>query len=505
MSTDPGSLRFLAGQDAGDPSDEGKPITEEVGVLGLDIQGGWVRDDPLTSFHDSITRAQTFREMATNDATVGAMLFAIENLISQVEWTVKPAVKEEGDVPSRASEEAAQFLRECMDDMACTWGEFIGDVLSMLPYGYSVLEETYKVRRGAQREEDRSSKFDDDRIGWAKFGHRAQETLLRWFVRTDGTVDGVQQLGPPDYVIHNIPATRFLHFRAKSHRGNPEGYSILRNAYRAWFYKKRIEEIEAIGVERDLAGIPVMHVPPEIMRTDASSAEVQLREQLQTLVRSVHRNEKSGLVIPRSYDENGNPRFEFSLLSTGGTRQIDTNAIINRYDRRIAQVILADFIFLGQDKVGSFALVSSKTQLFATAIGGWLDAICQVLNRVAVQRLFAKNVFDVSDGLPEICHGDVETEELDKFSNFVSQMISAGAILPDDPLEAALRERGDLPPIVEDDPRRERRLMTPPTPPGGGPPPPPGAGGQPGQPPPGADAEAGDQDDVDEAEEDTDE
>lgn len=33
---------------------------------------------------------------------------------------------------------------------------------------------------------------------------------------------------------------------------DPEGKSILRNAYRSWYFKKRIQEIEGIGIEATL-------------------------------------------------------------------------------------------------------------------------------------------------------------------------------------------------------------------------------------------------------------
>ena len=54
---------------------------------------------------------------------------------------------------------------------------------------------------------------------------------------------------------------RALHFVTKSRKNNPEGHSILRGSYRAWYFKRRIQEIEGIGLERDLAGFPVLTAP----------------------------------------------------------------------------------------------------------------------------------------------------------------------------------------------------------------------------------------------------
>ena len=99
---------------------------------------------------------------------------------------------------------------------------------------------------------------------------------------------------------------------------------------------------------------------------------VAARACLERMVKHIRRDEMEGIVLPDGY------RLE--LLSTGGTRQFDTNTIINRYDTRMAMTVLADFIILGHEKIGSWALSSDKTELFAVAIGAFLDIICETAN-----------------------------------------------------------------------------------------------------------------------------
>ena len=69
---------------------------------------------------------------------------------------------------------------------------------------------------------------------------------------------------PPSYNLYTIPIDKALLFRTKSRKDNPEGRSILRNAYRSWYFKRRIQEVEGIGIERDLAGLPVMYAPADL-------------------------------------------------------------------------------------------------------------------------------------------------------------------------------------------------------------------------------------------------
>ena len=57
----------------------------------------------------------------------------------------------------------------------------------------------------------------------------------------------------------------------------------------------------------------------------------------------------------------------------------------------MAMTVLADFIFLGHQQVGSFALSSDKTELFAMAIGAYLDIICETFNSQGIPSLIDIN------------------------------------------------------------------------------------------------------------------
>jgi hypothetical protein len=74
------------------------------------------------------------------------------------------------------------------------------------------------------------------------------------------------QIAPPYYQTRAVmPIEKLAAVPAPGqYKGNPEGQSMLRTAYRPWFFKKRLEEFEAIGVERDLAGLPVAKVPSRL-------------------------------------------------------------------------------------------------------------------------------------------------------------------------------------------------------------------------------------------------
>jgi hypothetical protein len=162
----------------------------------------------------------------------------------------------------------------------------------------------------------------------------------------------------------------------------------------------------------------------------------------EAIVSSIRRDAREGLVLPGG--ENG---WKLELLTAGSRRQFDTNAIIDRYDKRIATSVLADFVMLGQQQVGSFALADSKTKIFALAIGTYLDCICEVFNNQGIPRLIDINGdhFKGITDYPKMQHGDIEDTDLAAFAAFVKEMVGAGVIQPDEALEDEVRRVGNLP------------------------------------------------------------
>lgn len=417
----------------------------ELGTTGLRHWSGRVDEEWLAELKGHRGR-KIIKEMRDNDPIVGAILFAVDMLIRQVEWKV------ESFSDSQAHKDDARFLEECMHDMSTEWTTLLSEILSFLPYGWSYHELVYKKRNGFKKSSPgKSSKYNDGRIGWKKIPIRAQDTLDSWEFDDHGDVRGMVQRPITAASLVTIPIQKALLFRTTSHKGNPQGRSVLRNSYRPWFFKKRIEEIEGIGIERDLAGLPVMQVPAKIMSSGATSSEKAIFTECKNIVQNIRRDEQEGIIIPSDYDGSGNQMYALKLLSTGGQRQFDTNQIVGRYDQRIAMTVLADFVLLGHEKVGSFALSSSKTSLFSTAIAAWLDEIREVFNRHAIPRLFSLNG-DNSGELPQLGYGDIETMELKDLGQYVQQLASAGAeLFPDGDLENYLRDMANMPKKKEDE------------------------------------------------------
>jgi len=403
----------------------------EYGSTGLSRWGYNVDEEFLPQLRWPYA-AKIYKEMSDNDPTIGAVMYMVKQLIRKSKWKVIPADD------SAEAKVQADFLTSCMDDMSISWADTISEILSEFIYGWSFHEIVYKIRRGSEQKDPRyRSKYNDGKVGWRKMPIRSQHTLYGWvFDPQDGGVLAMQQIPPPDYRLRAIPMSKGLLFRTELARDNPEGRSLLRNAYRPWYFKKRIEEIEGIGIERDLAGLPVLQPPDGVDIWDLQNENaVRLRTQAESIVRNVRRDKSEGVVIPFGWD--------FKLMTTGGSRQFDTNAIINRYDQRMAITMLADIVMMGGDKSGSFALGEVKKSLLASSLEAQTGSIAAVFNKYAVPTLFRFNNFPGIKELPTIACTEIEMPSLKELGDYFR---ATGMKLDDDyELMNFLREVASMP------------------------------------------------------------
>lgn len=431
------------------PSDV--PIGLPVGTGGLRAAGGIVLEEFLPELA-GLRGMLILREMSENDPAVGAMLQAIDTNVRGVTWRMNPA----DETP--VARFCADFAWECLRDMQDTFAETVSQIFSFLPFGWSWHEMVFKLRQGPEpaplalaggtQVDGWESKFNDKLMGFAGWMHRGQDTLVAWEFDALERVTALHQRSWVTGEVFKVGANVSLHFRTSARKGNPEGRTILRNAYRPWYFKKRIEEIEAIGVERDLAGLPIAWAPSSLMRSTAGPDDLALLNKLAATTRAVRRGETEGLLWPLEYDENGNKLYDFTLLSTGGSRQFDTSGIIGRYDARILLSCLTDFLLIGQEGtsgLGQGGLSVSKIDLFRASLKAWMDIVVTEINERAMPLLMRMNGWPL-ELTPQLSHNPIAEPDLSALADYVSKLSAAGMpIFPDYATEAWLRDLVGLP------------------------------------------------------------
>lgn len=401
----------------------GKMQFSEIGYTGLTKYGGVIYEEMKRElqFPHSI---KTFKQMSY-DATISAALNFYESMMLKSNVKVVPPIN-----PTQEDFDKVEFIKQCMDDMEHSWQDFIQEVSSMNTYGFSIHEIVLRKRLLSK-----GSKYNDGKIGWSKLPIRGQDSIYQFVYSDDGReLKGVKQLTQISSGVSyggasssdEIPRHKFLLFRLGKRKDNPLGESPLKSCYFAWKYKTEIENLENIGISRDLGGIPIAWVPADIMVEDAPPEMKAQFEMWKRIVANIQANQQAGLVLPNVYDEITKQKmFEFQLLSNSGGKAYNTSEIKNYYVNNILTALAADVLILGQGSGGSYALSSIKGSLTMVAIESKLKEIANVINHHLIPLTAERNGWDLSR-LPKIEFEDLESQSLEDLSKFIQRIASVG-------------------------------------------------------------------------------
>lgn len=423
---------------------------DEQGFSGLNIFAGVTREESKKELQwpKSI---ETYKKM-TEHVSINACLTLYENLISKVNWRIKPPSK-----ATKADKTKAAFVQECLDDMDASFTQFIKDALSSNVYGFSIIEKVYR-----RRLKKNGSIYNDGKIGLKKLGHRNQETIQKFIFDEEGNeIIGVKQnlssIGLGRITTKNLeiilPRSKFIHVTTGRNRGDPFGKSRLRDVYLAWRYLEVIQEIEASGVARDLVGLPVISIPAEYMSADASPDQKIIYENFKNIIRNIQQNSQSGIILPSQVDpETKTKLFSIDLLTQQGQgKNFDINKIKDYYQNQIFMGLFCDVLLLGSNGSGSFALGTIKNSLTGTAVESMLNNIVECFNRDVIRQLYELNGWDTSrcasldyEGLTDI--------DLDSYSKFIQRAASVGLVEIDRDTLNSVRKQVGLDPKPEDEP-----------------------------------------------------
>ncbi len=390
-----------------------------------------------TLYHDYNPRLRGMRalrvyEEMTNDATIASVLFAITMMLRGLDWRVHA---EDPTDPEQIR--AGNLIEEEIDALEHTWPDFIEQMATSLPFGFAWFQIVYRMA-------------ENGGIGWDKFSFRPQRTLLEW-VWTDNKTNPQllafrQGLGDGQTV--DIPLRQSVHFRPTTASTGPEGRSLLRSMYRTYHFKKRAEEFMMIGLERDMDGIPKAGVPTDVLAAGPGNA---VYDAIKNVVTRTKQHQQMGIMWPNDRDpDTGEAMYELDIMQHSGRPKVDPIAVQRLLATDMASTVLAQFIMLGRDAVGSRALATPQQELFQAALTGWADAAQETFHRQATQRLYALN--GVNPKVPvKFRHSGVKETDLMGLGNFLQAAGNAGIPLwtgnDEDPILNQIRVIAGLDPI----------------------------------------------------------
>jgi len=388
--------------------------TSELGSTGTSFFSGILTGEEYNTDLQGSKGRDIYEKMRKSDAQVKATLLACELPLRAAIWRMEPASDDPGDV------EIAEFVENnLMEGMTITFDSFLKHVLLMLPFGYSIFERVYAL--------------EDGRIKWRKLAPRLPKTLYKWNInKQDGGLDGIEQFvfKNDKYEFVDIPADRLVIFTNDKEGSNFEGTSLLRAAYKHWYYKSNLERIDAIAAERHALGVPTLEIPDTATTEDIAKAD--------KILQRLHAHEKSYMRHKAGWS------FDIKGLS-GSIKEIMPS--IEYHDRMIGHSILASFLTLGSRDVGSYALSRDQSSFFLMALNAIGKNVCDTMNRYAIQPLVDYN-WNV-ESYPKLAYSPLETRDIESYCNAISGLIEKGALTTGTDVENTLRDLLKLPPKPE--------------------------------------------------------
>lgn len=293
------------------------------------------------------------------------------------------------------------------------------------------------------------------RVVWRKWASRHPVDITDWEYDANGGLQRIKML--PNFNMVTVPNAAgaspivgepstqpvlpikdLLVFSFDKEAGNAQGMSLLRSAYKPWYFKENLYKIDAIQKERHGIGVPIIKLPPQWKAADRTLAD--------EMGRNLRTNEKAHITLP--------PMWEISFAELKGQL---TNAIssIEHHDSQIAKNVLAGFLNSQDGQVSKDAM-----DIFLKGTRFIADVIRDVINRYAIPQLVNYN-WDV-DEYPELKVRRIgETVDLRVLSFALRNFIGADVIRPDDDVEDWVRYEMDMP---KPDPDSRRQVVTPQSP-----------------------------------------
>jgi hypothetical protein len=402
-------------------------VEKELGSAGTYYRRmlGGEEYNTLVSGHNG---TKTFDEMRRSDSTVRQSLRIAKTPVLAGRWFVESA--NPGD---EEADEQSKFISKCLFNwMSISWFQFLIEALLMLDFGYYTFEKVFTVRQVSTNPD----KAPQTRVVWKKFAPRHPLDVEEWEYDQHGGAQGAWFAAWDGTSPVWIPIEQLLVFSYDREAGNVEGISLLRSAWKHWYYKDNLYKIDAIQKERHGIGIPVIKLPPNFSSKD--------RELARELGRNLRTNERAYVVLP--------PMWELQFADIKG-RLVDIASSIEHHDNAVVRNVLANFV--GTE---TSAAATVQVELFLKATRFIADIIADVLNKYAIPELIDFNYPRVTD-YPRLGVRRIgETADWRTLSFAIRNFIGAKVIQPDDELETWVRKEMDLPQVDE---LSTREVITP--------------------------------------------
>jgi hypothetical protein len=408
----------------------------QMGVTGGTLYKSMLAEDYNPELR-GISAIRIYDKMKRNDADVRKSLRLLKTPVLAARWYMEPYQGGEGENGRKEAREfdkrvAERVWKNIRHDMTISWWQILNEALLMLDYGYYMFEKVFD--------------FDKDGMVYLrKLAPIHPIDVLEWEYDDNGGPSRVKvATNIPSVNVRDhhpgwtwIPISKLAVFTFDREAGNMTGISVLRSAYKHWYYREQLFKIDAIQKERHGIGIPIIKLPPGFTDKDRSLAN-EMGSNLRT-------NERAHIVLPPNWD------IEFVKIEGQPVNALDS---ARYHGSMITTNVLGEF---ADAEVTRASAVEAQWEIFQKAGVFIAETVKDTFNRHIIPELVDMN-YRVT-GYPELRARRVgDTTDWRTMSFAIRNFIGANALSVDDPLETWIRDEMDLPEL---DPDTVREVETP--------------------------------------------
>lgn len=449
---------------------------DEVGATGTEFYSGFLDAEEYNVDLQGDKAIQTYTRMMRSDGTVKAMMRVMVLPFLSAILKVDPASDGDKDV------HIANVVEHMLLNMkGQAWKKMLRQILtSAFGYGFAVHEKVFTTPDGKPNIDE----IDGEKvIALYKLAPRLSKSIYRWHIDRSGELRGITQKtfvsanepgfeveakdsAPGDYTsggqwkFPQIPIERLFVFAMDQEGSNYRGESILRSAYKHWYYKDNLLRIQAVAAERHGVGIPYAILKAGIRPPEKKAVADALQR--------LHAHEKGYFLASEEHLAAGTASFPpFGILDMKATGLKSLDTAILYCDRQMAVSIMADFIALGSGIGGNANVMQrDKSSFFFNLLRGVGDEWEDCFNAMVVRQIVDLNWPGVA-AYPKARLTSLETKDFERLGRSMAQMATADILSPDAEMEDQIREMLDLPLLPKDDdgnPIRPEKPIPPPSP-----------------------------------------
>jgi hypothetical protein len=218
------------------------------------------------------------------------------------------------------------------------------------------------------------------------------------------------------------------------------GVSPLDGAYNAWREKILLQEITNVGVTKDLAGMPVIEIPIDILNKaeDPDSPEAVLVNALQNSMANISNGDQSFVILPSDVQgENGSGQRQYNLRFLGvdgGGKNFDCNELVEQRRKAIYTVLGSTNLIVGENGGGSHNLYEGKASMQTFYAERDNTIIEEMWNNQVFPMLLRINEWKVSkEDMPVWESGEIQPISNDEVSKAGQRSAAVGLFPKNDP------------------------------------------------------------------------